>query len=234
MVRRAQEVASGFMASALRSPWVRKLSAASVVLGSMLASYLAVGVWQLQPRLGARAQAQVASGEAPSNPFASANGMNLIAFVLTASDCGWSSRPATMEAVGSIRDKMRSAHGVSYAQISVVGVALDRDLDAGLAFLSDLGKGEPDGAFDQIMVGGSWLNEQIVRFVWREGITEAASPQVVVIERPVNTESYLATSTIAVQSDRLLLNAIGSIEIMLWIDQGVPLDFVPDRADSSN
>ena len=71
-----------------------------------------------------------------------------------------------------------------------------------------------------------------MRFVWREGITEAASPQIVVIERSVSTESYLSTSTIQVESDRLVINLIGSADIMQWIRLGLPLRLAPPVTDS--
>lgn len=210
----------------------RTALAAVVLLGSITASYLSVTVWQTQRVSGvAVSEAGVASSSTPVNPFADVNGTHLIAFVFTSSDCGWSADQATMDAVGSIRSKMRSAHGGSYAEVSVVGVALDDDLEAGLRFLSELGNGTAEDAFDQVIVGGSWLNEQVVRFVWREHVAKAASPQVVVIERPVNTESYLLTSTIHVDSDRLVVNPVGSAEIIQWINQGLRLDYSPYRAE---
>lgn len=213
--------------------FVRSALAWSVLLGSIVASYVAVSIWQVERGSGAAAsEADVASAGADVNPFASANGTHLIAFVITESDCGWSALPSTMEAVGSIREALRSAYGDSYAQVTVVGVALDRNLDAGLRFLADLGKGRLDGAFDQVSVGGSWLNEQVVQFVWRGGITQAAIPQVVVVERQVNTESYPAT--IGVQSDRLLVNPIGTAEITQWVREGLPLDYTPYRGPPTN
>lgn len=199
----------------------------SVVLVSGLIAYLGVGVWlnypNQQPQISLEGESALALPQ--TNPFASADGTHLIAFVITASNCGWSTRPNTMKAMGSIRTQLRAEYGAAYAAVRVVGVALDRDLDAGLQFLSDIGEGQPGGAFDQVIVGGSWLNEQIVRFVWREGIAQAASPQVVVIERPVSTSSYLSTASIEVQNDRFLTNPAGSADIVQWIREGLPLDY---------
>ncbi|NOT06972.1 MAG: hypothetical protein HOP28_02080 [Gemmatimonadales bacterium] len=208
----------------------RRAVSGVVVLGSLTASYTGVTFWQHQRQLSAAAAREAreeAEDDPPVNPFAAHHGKHLIAFVITASDCGWSTQPATMEAVGSIRAKLQSAHGGAYAKVSVVGIGLDKDLGAGLRFLADLGQGKVDRAFDQVIVGGSWLNEQIVRFVWRERLADAASPQVILIERPVNTEAYLSASTIGVESDRLLANPSGSAEIVRWIDLGLPLDFTP-------
>jgi len=130
-----------------------------------------------------------------------------------------------MHAVSSIRGKLRATHGKSYAQITVIGVALDSAPDKGIAFLTGIGKDQTDASFDQIIAGGSWLNEQIVRLVWRERMTEAASPQVLVVERTVITDEYLAKSTIGVRADRVLVNPTGNKEIVNWVTQGVPLDY---------
>jgi hypothetical protein len=209
--------------------WKRRVLLGSVLVVTTTATYLAVSVLR-NPVLLTAASARFHESKVREatrgplvNPFASANGTHLIAFVITASDCGWSQRPSMMEAMGSLRSKLRTKHGANYAQVSVIGVALDEDLDAGLRFLSQLGKGKPGGAFDQVVVGGSWLNEQIVRFVWRDSVAEAASPQVIVIERPVNTESYLSTFTIGIKNDRVVTNRTGR-EIFEWISDGLPVD----------
>lgn len=139
-----------------RIAFVRRLLPVVVLLGSGFATYMAVTVWQVYRTPEVRAdQEYVAIDDVPRNPFASASGTHLIAFVITASDCGWSSRPTVMSALGSVRDRLRSSYGSSYAQVSVIGVALDRDVDAGVRFLSDIGKGKANGAFDQVVVGGA-------------------------------------------------------------------------------
>jgi hypothetical protein len=212
------------------SALARRILAVPLLLGSMSVSYLAVVAWGAQNSrseakvFGGGVQADAPDNDAPVNPFASANGTHLIAFVLTASDCGWSRIPESMEAVGRIRDQIRSTHGDSYAQVTVVGVALDRDIEAGIGFLSEIGKGKPGRSFDQVMIGGGWLNEQVVRFAWRERIAEAVTPSVIVIERPVNTESYVSTSTIDAQADRLLVKLQGRLQIVAWMNAGMPLN----------
>ena len=182
-----------------------RLISGFILVASMTTSYAATRVWlsQAPPDGPAVSDAEdLVSGDSPVNPFASANGTHLIAFVFTASDCGWSTFPEGMEAIRSLRRQIRSEHGNSYAQISVVGVALDADPDAGLQFLLDLSGGTPSRAFDQISAGGSWLNEQAVRLFWRKQAAVAVIPQVVVIERRVDTGSYLSDAEIRVQDDR--------------------------------
>jgi hypothetical protein len=201
------------------------------MLGSLAASYTGVSIWRDQHRAALATRVEE-DEKPPVNPFERENGKNLIAFVVTASDCGWSALPATMKAVGSIREKLRAAHGATYVSTSVVGVALDRNLGSGLDFLAKLGGGKPEKAFDQIIVGGSWLNELVIQFVWREGIVDALSPQILLIERTVGTDAYLTASTISIKNDKLLANPRGSSEIVQWVEQGLPLTFVPDAPSS--
>ena len=204
----------------------RKLALPGFVLvSSIAASYFVASRWLVSAPLPAHVVSETSGAAATlTNPFGHANGMNLIAYVIVSSDCGWSTMPTVKTALGSIREELEAVHGSSYAHISVIGVALDRDLEAGLRFLSDLGNGETASVFDQIIVGGSWLNEQVIRLVWRQGIAEAASPQVMVIERLVDTDTYPLTSSIQLQSDRPLASLVGSTEIIQWIDDGLPLN----------
>ena len=154
-----------------------------------------------------------------------AHGTHLIAYFIVASDCGWSTLPEVKERIGGLREKLLETHGAEYSQISVVAVALDRDLDAGLQLISDLGGGD-SAAFDQIVVGGSWLNELVLKLVWREGLATAATPQIVVVERRIDSSSYESESKIRVADDDLLVNHSGSAEIGEWFERGLPLNRV--------
>lgn len=200
-----------------------------VLLTSAGASYIG-----LSSLLNARPMARLTGlpddSAPPVNPFAADDGMHLIAFVFASSECGWSSRPETMRAVKGIREAMRAVFDSTYARVSVIAVSTDTDLNIGLRFLREVGGGDLNGAFDQIMVGGSWLNEQAIRFIWRERIAEAGVPQIVVIERPVITASYMVSSTIGVLGDRLRANPVGSTAIMQWVQSGFPLALSRDSA----
>jgi hypothetical protein len=201
------------------------LLSALVLVGSTAASYAIVSAWW--PRAPQPLTASDIKGSDPAltpvNPFAAANGTNLIVYFFTSSTCGWSKILDQGEAIRSLRTQIRSAHGASYAQITMVGVGLDRDLGTGLQFLGKLGQGDIAKAFDQVIVGGSWLNEQIVKLVWREGTIEAAMPQILVVERPVDTRDYVATSKIVLRDDRVVANVVGEVAITKWMKEGTPI-----------
>ncbi|HEX7090989.1 MAG TPA: hypothetical protein VF192_12685 [Longimicrobiales bacterium] len=149
------------------------------------------------------------------------SGEYLVAFALLASDCGFSSEAELMKAVRVMRDSLRASHGTRYADISVIGVALDEDIDAGLRYLRDLMR--TSESFDQISVGGTWLNEYVAQLVWRRGITIAATPQVILIRRLVDATSY--PQAIHVQADSVLGVIAGRDDIIAWVNAGTPLDF---------
>ena len=198
-----------------------------VLLVSTLVAYVSASTLleEMRTRGAGSTRAESPTPDAPTNPFASVDGVHLIAFVITASDCGWSNHPQTKAALGSIRERMRSAYGDRYAHLEIVGVAIDEEPEAGLTFLSEIGGGTVRTAFDQVAVGGSWLNEQVVRFVWREGKAVASTPQVIVVERLVDTSSYLSESTIKTGDDLVVANPRGSRDLLRWLEQGLPLDY---------
>ena len=205
------------------SAWVTRLAWPVAFLLSMGATYLGMTISRSSFRTRLASDRRKPAFEAPINPFAKYRGSNLVAFVVTAADCGWSNSPTLIDAVGSLRQRLQAAHGRHYAHITIIAVVLDDTLDVGVQFLSKFGRGRLDSAFDQVVVGGSWMNEEIVRFVWREHAARAASPQVIVVERSVNTDSYLSESVIGVQKDHVVANPRGTAEILDWIRNGAPL-----------
>lgn len=197
--------------------WLTNAMWAVVLLVSIAVSYTVVGIWR--ERLTTSRMRPVAT-----NPlFSPGDGIHLIAYVLTAADCGWSNHPSMLAAYKTIRNVLKTFHGDKYAEISVIGVALDQNLSAGFNFLASIGGGTPEGAFDQIAVGGTWLNEQIVKFVWREHAAEPATPQIVLVERPVDAGSYRETYTLKVEADSIIAVKSGADLILSWLQQGAPL-----------
>ncbi len=195
-----------------------------VLLVSVSASYLLVGLvaFTNEQDHGNPVPARPTTNP-PSAPFASAHGRHLLAVTIIASDCGWSSHPSTMKAIGSVRRRLTAEHGERYAKVSVVGVVLDEDLETGMRFLRDIAGTELENAFDQLVMGGSWLNEQLMQLVWRNPAIEAATPQLILVERTVDTSAYESIGVIGAGEDIIVGNIIGAGEIEEWIEQQVPI-----------
>jgi hypothetical protein len=209
---------------------------ASLALFSGLLSYTAVSAWRNDQQAIARAAARSDKKDDTVlvNPFASAHGTHLVAFVITASDCGWSTRPTTMTALQSVRSRLRAVHGRTHAQVTVVGILLDEQLPDGLRFLARLKKDAPDEVFDQVIIGGSWLNELMVQLGWQRGLARPATPQVVIVRRPVDASSYLNDGLLKVGRDTPVLTLSGQVAILEWMRRGLPMDSLgtPSRAQT--
>lgn len=152
-------------------------------------------------------------------PFAS--GRYLAAFVFAASGCGFSSHPTTMEALRQVPGLLRAGAGAEFADVSVIGVALDVEPDTGVRFLRELE--HPGARFDEVSAGNSWMNEQAIRLMWRDGAAAPLLPQVVLIERQVDARMY--PRHIEVRDDSVILNVVGRDDILRWVAEGAPLQF---------
>jgi hypothetical protein len=202
------------------------LLSACMLIGSAAVTYsLATGVKPTKPRVE-----RTESEGPPTNPFAAAHGRNLVAYTFIASDCGWSTLPRSRETIRSLRTRLRTTHQAEYAQISVVGVGLDLDASTGVAFLADIAGGSISEAFDQVLVGGSWLNDKALQVMWSDRLIKPALPQILVVERSVGTQDYIATSRLTVGDDRIVANIVGEREIADWATGGFRLDPVEATA----
>jgi hypothetical protein len=98
-------------------------------------------------------------------------------------------------------------------QFASTGVAVDWQIADGIDFLAAFGE------FDEIIVGGNWLNSGAIRYIWRDFPGSTAVPQVVVVKRSVTVSS----STISVGEEELLARLAGAEQIMKWVDLGAPI-----------
>ena len=88
-------------------------------------------------------------------------GRQVVAFVLISSDCSFCQQADTKAAISSMRNLFRRSNSTEFRSATVVGVDLDSDLKLGLNYVGSLGLDN----FDEISVGQSWLNENLVRLV---------------------------------------------------------------------
>ena len=97
-------------------------------------------------------------------------------------------------------------------QFRVIGVALDIDPEVGLAFLRRFGK------FDELTLGGNWMNQDAVRYIWRDMPYRPSVPQVVLLER----EIVKGKTVVTVSPEREVRRLTGSDEIRRWGEAGAP------------
>lgn len=185
-----------------------------------MTSYTLVGAASVSSR-SASPRAQPTANRPIPNPYGSSTGANLVAFVITASDCGWSRQPEVLAAVRKLPDALRNHHGDRFRSISIIAVLIDSDLELGLRFFKEVSGNHQ--IFDQVSIGGGWLNEEAIRLMWSRHSVLPASPQIVLMSRQVDASEYLSNSRIRVTGDSILAEVSGSRQIAEWIRNGTPL-----------
>lgn len=133
-------------------------------------------------------------------------GTELLIVFIGASDCAAASAPWFPETFRSLGESLATQANQAGMRPVRIGVALDSDRKAGLAFLDRMGE------FDEISVGRSWLNQASLRYLIRDIPADAAVPQVVVLAHSIATED----SWMIVSPEVLLERKIGLQEIQDW------------------
>lgn len=125
--------------------------------------------------------------------------------LIGAKGCAASLRSELPRHFAAIRHAAASRAGRSGHQFVSVGVAVDHSIEEGVEFL----KRFPD--LDQMAVGGAWMNESVVRFIWRDIAGEPVLPQVLLLRRSVD----VSRERVTFGEDSLLSRAVGTYEIGL-------------------
>jgi len=129
------------------------------------------------------------------------------------STCGAHRNEGLRAAIETAKRALAERSTAAGRQFTSAGVAIDWRIEDGIEFLAAFGE------FDEIIVGGSWLNSGAIRYVWEDFPGSSVVPQVVVVRRPVTVSS----STISVGEEELLARLAGADQIMEWVDLGAPL-----------
>lgn len=209
------------------SAW-RRVMVFVAAIGSAAVTYLVASAFTSHDSLVASRPQPLARqapvpAQPPPAPFA--GGTHLIAYVVVASDCGFCSEKFAKQALAMVRPSLRSAHGQAFGQVSVIGVVMDADLMKAMQYVADLGRGET--VFDQLSLGGGWLNDDVAHLIWRDGLGPPSVPQILVFERYVGTEAW--PRALDVRPDSLVLTVTGRDELIRWVGDGTPLRFRPRR-----
>jgi hypothetical protein len=116
----------------------------------------------------------------------------------------------TIERMKLTLARRAQATGRSFSAVAVVLDWSDRNA---MRFINRFGR------FDELILGGNWLNSGTVQWIWRGVPGVARVPQVVVVERPVRP----LANTIVVGSERELVRRVNNEEILAWGQQNFPL-----------
>lgn len=140
------------------------------------------------------------------------DGRQIVAVYLGASTCVPCLRPEVKAAVRSMKSLVAAQARLRGASFAAIGVANDWSPATGMTFL------EPLGAFDQLVIGGNWMNVAIERFLLRDRESELSMPQVLIVERTVRLGDRVTISEPIV-----IHRVIGGDAIPAWVAAGAPL-----------
>lgn len=145
--------------------------------------------------------------------YASSTGKQVVMVLVGAAFCGAQRKPGFPQQVEDAKLSLQRQAAASDRQFSTLAVSLDWKTEDALAFLEHFGE------WDQLSVGGNWLNEGAIRYVWREMPADPVVPQILVIERDV----VKGEQGITIRGDRLLKRLMGTAEIEAWVQSGAAL-----------
>ena len=152
----------------------------------------------------------------PYMPTYDANeGPQLALIYIGSSTCGAANQPTVPASVKKLKRLLQQRARSNGYSFTAIGVAKEWVAGNGLAHL------EKFGTFDQIITGGSSLNEGALKYMWQDLPGEAATPQVVVLKRNVVTPE--GSGFYGTTDEEVLLRKIGVVELKRWADQDAPL-----------
>jgi hypothetical protein len=156
-------------------------------------------------------------------------GAQLVAYVFGGSRCGFCQKQETKQAFAALRKVLADRHVASgsYQTVSVIGVAVNADLREGLGYLQSIG---PD-AFDQISTGSGWQNENVIRLMQQQHLSEPALPMVIVVSRYMT--AMLAPLRMKYGADTVLKVVQGAQAIADWVRMGADLAARTSQRSSS-
>jgi len=139
--------------------------------------------------------------------------------------CVWCNAPELPELIERAKRLVREqaiGRGFGFA---TVGISSSRSASTGIEHLTRFGD------FDEVSSGRSWHNEGILKYVYRDLVGPAATPQVLVVQRVV-----LPSAEPGFTGERVLLRHVGLGLIEQWVDGGavVPKDDVAELRDGAN
>ncbi|HEX6751739.1 MAG TPA: hypothetical protein VF092_30880 [Longimicrobium sp.] len=131
---------------------------------------------------------------------------NVFVFI-GASFCGACRDPGLPPVVERAKLLAQRRAAAEHHAFRTIGVSIDWNQPRGLEMLRRFGD------FDQVAAGGNWLNEEAVKYIWRDVPGRAVVPQIILLERTVNADA----GGIMVSREVLRERVVGEVEIRTWV-----------------
>jgi len=141
----------------------------------------------------------------PYRPAPLVAGEELVFVFLGSSTCPGTRLPGVDSAVKTLMANYRGQAAAENKRFVAIGVSLDWQFQPGLDLLNRFGN------FDEVMIGRSWLNSGIVKYVWDELPGYAAIPQIVLLTRTVSYDDGYSVS-----NQQVLVRRTGADALKGW------------------
>lgn len=141
--------------------------------------------------------------------YSARTGTEIVMVFIGASFCGAGQRPGFPETLERGKLGLSARARADGKEFRAMAVSLDWDTDSAMVFL------EPFGRWDEIAVGSNWLNESALRFIWRDHPGQPVVPQMLILERSLNTGD-----AVSIADERVLKRLLGVGEISAWVQAG--------------
>lgn len=138
----------------------------------------------------------------------------LVALYFGATGCGPCHDERLKAALGVLKERLTNVASAAGGRLHFIGVALEPDLDSGVAFLRG------STSFDELVVGGGMkTNTAAVRYLVHGPPGYLGIPQIVIHQRHLRTQG----GSIEVLVDREIARYLGSDKIAAWVEDGATL-----------
>jgi hypothetical protein len=131
----------------------------------------------------------------------------LVAILLATSTCAGSQQPDFVSLVKRTKVVLARQAAAKRVRMVTVAAVMDDSIATGMAFINRL------GGFDEVAVGGNWLNHLALSLVWRDRPGPPVIPQWIILERNVDT----AERSITVSSDTIMERIVSVESMRDWL-----------------
>lgn len=145
------------------------------------------------------------------------NGSELVMVYLGTPTCGYCTRPEMAPMVRDAAATLRATAMEEGVHFVTVGVSANWVPGQGWRFLDDIMD------FDEVVIGRSWLNSEVVALGWDHPGVDVVTPQIIVYRQSVVAPSDSTRGSISREAP--LVRVSGLPVIQRWVDAGCPLEW---------
>ena len=167
------------------------------------------------------APATISAQEYEPRELFPSEGSEVVLVFISDAYCSGNGEERLDDAIRGVKRGLKARFERDGAAFFAVGAAAQWGVESGVDYLVHgiaPGYSNKDfGAWDEIWVGRSWLNNGAIEHIWR-GDQRSTIPQLVVFRRDV-----VSTDTgFQFGPEQVIARIVGSREIVAWFDEGMP------------